>query len=143
MRRLELDENCVFCKIVSGQIPSTKIYEDENSLAFLDINPATNGHSLVISKKHYATLLDIPGAELEELILAVQKTGAATMKATKADGFNVLQNNGAVSGQVIHHLHFHIVPRFKNDSLNLSLGGKKAGQAELAEWQKRIKKHLK
>lgn len=138
-----MDENCIFCKIVSGQIPSTKIYEDENSLAFLDISPAANGHSLVISKKHYATLLDIPSTELKELILAVQKIGAATMKATNAQGFNVLQNNGAVSGQVIRHLHFHVIPRFENDSINLSLGSRKAGQAELAEWQKRIKKHLK
>ncbi|MEK6957841.1 MAG: HIT family protein, partial [archaeon] len=112
-----MDENCIFCKIVSGQIPSTKIYEDENSLAFLDISPAANGHSLVISKKHYATLLDIPSTELKELILAVQKIGAATMKATNAQGFNVLQNNGAVSGQVIRHLHFHVIPRFENDSI--------------------------
>jgi histidine triad (HIT) family protein len=135
-------ENCVFCKIVKGEIPATKLYEDELTLSFLDINPASKGHSLVIPKKHYPTMLDIPEMELAELIKAVQKIGAAAMKATKADGFNIIQNNKEAAGQVVQHLHFHVVPRFKNDGLKLSFGSKLADFNELQKWEKEYKKHL-
>jgi histidine triad (HIT) family protein len=135
-------ENCVFCKIVKGEIPATKLYEDEIALSFLDINPASKGHSLVIPKKHYPTMLDIPEMELAEIIKTVQRIGAAAMKATKADGFNIIQNNKEAAGQVVHHLHFHVVPRFKNDGLKLSFGSKLADFNELQKWEKEYKKHL-
>ena len=137
-----MGEECLFCKIVSGKIPATKLYEDGNTLSFLDVYPSAKGHSLVIPKKHYATLLDIPEAELREVMRVVQKIGAAVMKATNAKGFNVLQNNFEAAWQAIHHMHFHIVPRFENDGLKLSFGGAKAEMEELGEWQKRVQKHL-
>lgn len=132
-------EDCVFCKIIEGKIPSKKIYEDESAIAFLDINPASKGHSLIITKKHHGTLLDTPETELRELMIAIQKVGAAVMKATKADGFNVVQNNGEAAGQVIHHIHFHVVPRFKGDSLKLEFGSRKMEEEELAHWHEQIK----
>ncbi|MCR4335543.1 MAG: HIT family protein [archaeon] len=133
---------CIFCKIGSGEIPAKKIYEDQNTIAFLDIFPSAKGHSLVIPKKHYSTLLDIPEMELKELIQIVQKVGAGIMKATQADGFNILQNNKEAAGQIVPHLHFHIIPRFKDDCLKLSFGSKQGEEKELAHWESQIKKHI-
>lgn len=135
-------EECVFCKLAKGQIPATKVYEDTKTLAFLDIYPSAKGHTLVIPKKHYPTLLEIPELELKELIAVVQKTGAAVMKGTSAQGFNVIQNNKEAAGQVIHHIHFHIIPRTERDGLKFSLGSRKAEQKELEEYQKIIKNKL-
>lgn len=137
-----MEQDCVFCKIVAGNIPAKKIYEDGTTIGFLDIYPASKGHSLVIPKKHYATLLDVPEAQLGEIIRVVQKVGAAAMKATHADGLNVLQNNREAAGQVIHHIHFHIIPRFRGDGLRLSPGSGKAEEHELLEWEKQIRKHM-
>ncbi|HLC92938.1 MAG TPA: HIT family protein [archaeon] len=134
--------NCIFCKIISGQIPSKIVYEDETSIAFLDIYPSAKCHTLVIPKNHHATMLDIPEMELKEIIGVVQKVGAAAMLATKADGFNVVQNNREAAGQVVHHLHFHIIPRFKDDGLKMSLGSRKAEEEELKNWEALIKKHI-
>jgi len=135
-------DNCIFCKISRGKIPAKKIYEDENTIAFLDIYPAAKGHSLVVPKKHYATLLDIPEMELKELMPAVQKIAAAVMKATNAEGFNIVQNNKEAAGQIVHHLHFHIVPRFKDDGLKLAFGSKQGEEEELKEWESKIKEHI-
>ena len=110
-----MGENCIFCKIISNEIPSQKIFEDGNTFAFLDINPASKGHVLVIPKKHYETLVDVPEEELKQLIVSVKKIAQAILKATKASGFNVLQNNGKVAGQLVNHIHFHVIPRFEND----------------------------
>ena|SRR3989344_3823900 len=140
MRKVEAQ--CIFCQIISGQVPSKKLYEDECAFSFLDIYPSSKGHALVVSKNHYATLLDIPEIELKELIRIVQKIGAAVMKATSADGFNVIQNNYEAAGQVIHHLHFHIVPRFKDDGLRLNMGSKKGEEEELAMWMGKISKSI-
>lgn len=137
-----MDPECVFCKIAAGQIPSKTLYEDEFSLAFLDVFPSAKGHCLVIPKKHYHTLLDIPESELSQVCRTMQKIGAAAMKATNAGGFNVLQNNREAAGQVIHHLHFHIIPRFAGDGLKMQMGSRKAEEEELKEWEKQIRRHL-
>ncbi|MCR4368905.1 MAG: HIT family protein [archaeon] len=137
-----MGDECIFCKIVSGEIPAKKIFENEATFAFLDINPSAKGHSLVIPKNHHATMLDIPEAELKDVISTVQKVGAAIMKATNADGFNVLQNNREAAGQVIPHLHFHVIPRTIGDSLKLSFGSQKAEEEELKEYEKRVKEQL-
>ena len=106
-----MKNDCVFCAIAEGEIPSFKVYEDDLVLAYLDINPFSEGHTLVIPKKHYTGLLDTPADVLKEIIVRVQKV-AAHLKATlPCDGFNVLQNNGTAAGQTVPHIHFHIVPR--------------------------------
>ncbi len=137
-----MEPGCIFCKIVERKIPSKTLYEDEFSLAFLDVFPSAKGHSLVIPKKHYPTLLDIPEIELSHVARTLQKIGSAAMKATMADGFNVLQNNREAAGQVIHHLHFHIIPRFSGDGLKMQMGSRKAEEEELREWEKQIRKHI-
>lgn len=110
-------QNCVFCKIVSGQIPSIKLYEDDTVLAFMDIGPISDGHTLVIPKQHYARLDQAPPEVLAQLSRTFPMLTAAVQKAVNADGYNLLCNNGAVAGQVVEHLHFHIIPRSLNDGV--------------------------
>jgi histidine triad (HIT) family protein len=136
-------DECIFCKIVKGEIPSTKLFENENVLSFLDIMPASKGHALVIPKKHYRTLLDVPHEELKEVMEAVQKVAAAIMSSVEsAEGFNVVQSNKEVAGQVIAHVHFHIIPRSTEDNLNFSWEPGKAEQEELAKYAKMVKGKL-
>ncbi len=106
---------CVFCKIVKGEIPCHKIWEDENFLAFLDIEPAGEGHTLVIPKKHFRTLLDVEKEYSSKFIKFLQKVGKILIEKYKSDGFNIVLNNGKSAGQVVEHVHFHILPRKQGD----------------------------
>lgn len=108
--------DCIFCKIVGGEIPSHKIYEDDDVLAFLDINGKTTGHTLVIPKKHCVNILDADTENLSKVILAVKKVANHYVDDLKFTGFNLQVNNGQSAGQEVPHLHFHILPR-GNDSL--------------------------
>ena len=136
-------DECIFCKIVKGEIPSTKLFESESVLSFLDIMPAAKGHALVIPKKHYSTLLDVPHEELKEVMVAVQKVAAAVMSSVEsAEGFNVIQSNNEVAGQVIPHVHFHIIPRGKEDNLSFAWEPGKAEQEELAKYAEMVKGKL-
>ena len=129
---------CVFCRIVEGEIQSRKLYEDDRTLAFLDIMPASEGHALVIPKGHYETLLDISKEELKKLIVAVREVAKAVIQSTNATGFNVLQSNKAIAGQVVPHVHFHIIPRYEGDGLHFHWPHKSAGDDELTAMQKKI-----
>ncbi|WP_423792592.1 HIT family protein [Methanocaldococcus indicus] len=102
---------CIFCKIVNGEIPAKVVYEDDYVLAFLDINPRSKGHTLVIPKKHYEKFEDIPDEELQKLILGVKKTLNILKKLGFSD-YNIVNNNGKLAGQEVNHVHFHIIPRF-------------------------------
>jgi len=113
------DENCVFCKIIEGKIPCSKIYEDENVFAFLDINPVNKGHALVVPKEHYEKLEDVPDEILKELMKAIKHIGKAVLKGTNTHAYNLGLNNGREAGQVVMHAHFHIMPRFKDDGKEL------------------------
>lgn len=113
------DPNCIFCKIVAGEIPCAKIYESDTVIAFLDIAPVNAGHALVLPKAHHVTLMDLPrelGGDLTEALSAV---GKAVMEATGAEGLNLMQNNYEAAGQLVHHVHFHLIPRYLNDGLRL------------------------
>lgn len=107
-----MKNNCIFCAIAAGEIPSFKIYEDDMCLAYLDINPFSEGHTLVIPKSHSEGLLDTPCETLSALIKRVKKVASHITSTLNADGFNILQNNGEAAGQTVKHIHFHIVPRF-------------------------------
>ena len=107
--------DCIFCKIIAREIPSARVYEDESKLAFMDIGPIRPGHVLLIPKKHYARLTDMSADEAADLAGALPKLGRAVVAATGADGFNVHQTNGACAGQVVPHVHIHIIPRHDND----------------------------
>ncbi|MGE4552775.1 MAG: HIT family protein [Desulfovibrionaceae bacterium] len=113
------DPDCIFCKIIAGEIPCAKILETENFLAFLDIAPVRPGHTLVVSKGHYPTLFDLPAGLGTELTQALQAVSRAVMDGTGADGFNVGMNNFKAAGQLVHHAHIHVIPRVENDGLEL------------------------
>ncbi len=106
---------CIFCRIVAGEIPATVVYEDELTLAFLDIAPLIKGHTLVIPKAHFEHIGGIPPALLGACMNTAQRIAAAQVAVLDADGVNLHQANGAAAGQVVPHLHFHVVPRFAND----------------------------
>jgi histidine triad (HIT) family protein len=112
-----MKNNCVFCAIAAGEIPSFKVYEDDLVLAMLDIGPFSFGHTLVIPKVHSEGLLDTDDATLAAVVSRVKKVAAHLKAALPCDGFNILQNNGEAAGQTVKHLHFHIVPRRAGDAL--------------------------
>jgi len=134
-------ENCIFCKIAKNELPSYKIYEDGQFLSFLDVNPVKPGHALVISKKHYKNFSDTPNEVLGKMMDVINKVSKAVMKATNAPAFNLMLNNGAVAGQIIYHVHFHIIPRHEDDNLIL-WPGKKYNDGEAENLLKKIKENL-
>jgi histidine triad (HIT) family protein len=107
--------DCIFCKIIAGEIPSHKVYEDDAALAFLDINPAQRGHTLVIPKQHAADLLAMPVDALQAVARATQHVAQQLQHVVQPDGVNVVQSNGAAAGQTVFHYHVHLIPRFTND----------------------------
>ncbi len=109
--------SCIFCKISAGEIPTAKIYEDEVVLAFLDIGPISDGHTLVMPKQHFETLHDCPSEVLGQVCSRLSKIAGAVAKAMNSEGYNVLCNNGRAAGQVVEHLHFHIIPRNTGDGV--------------------------
>lgn len=117
-----MKNGCVFCAIAAGEIPSFKIYEDGETVAFLDINPFSQGHTLVIPKEHYRCLAETPDEVLSTLLSRVKKIASHIAGALPCDGFNILQNNGAAAGQTVGHIHFHIVPRMDGSSLSFESG---------------------
>ncbi|OGE90458.1 MAG: hypothetical protein A2722_03030 [Candidatus Doudnabacteria bacterium RIFCSPHIGHO2_01_FULL_50_11] len=123
--------DCIFCKIISGHLPAHKVYEDEKILAFLDINPVNPGHTLVVPKRHFESMIDADDGTLSELTRIAKRLGGAMMKGLDAQGFNLGVNNGAAAGQVVFHVHYHLIPRMHSD--NLQPWGKRtygAGEAE-------------
>lgn len=130
----------LFLKIISGEIPAEKIYEDEHSYAFLTIEPNTIGHSVVVPKVHSKDILDIDDESLKNLIVSVKKVSEILKRTLNADGINVHQNNGAVSGQAVWHTHFHVIPRYSTDGLKHWVVSHPS-QAELHEIAENIRKN--
>lgn len=110
-------DGCIFCKILKGEIPCAKVYEDDRVMAFLDIMPINKGHTLVVPKKHSANMLEDSVEDLYAIIHAVKKIAPAVIKSVDADGFNLGVNTKEAAGQVVMHTHFHIIPRFSDDGL--------------------------
>ena len=110
-------DDCIFCKMVAGQIPVTKIYEDQAVLAFLDIGPISDGHTLVIPKQHFEKLHECPAELLGQVFSRLGKIAGAIAAAMNSEGYNLLCNNGRAAGQLVEHLHFHIIPRNTADGL--------------------------
>ncbi|OGG58140.1 hypothetical protein A2853_01330 [Candidatus Kaiserbacteria bacterium RIFCSPHIGHO2_01_FULL_55_17] len=111
--------DCIFCKIIQGGLPSYKVYEDENVLAFLDIHPVSAGHTLVVPKKHSNNIFDISPEDWHAVTEVVRVLAIAIEKGVSADGVNVAMNNREHAGQIVPHPHVHIIPRFKGDGLKL------------------------
>lgn len=109
-------DDCLFCKIIKKEIPSTRIYEDNDVIAFLDIFPFTKGHTVVVPVKHYETFLDFPDDMMEKYFSVVKKLTGRIKTALNAEGINIVQNNFKAAGQVVFHMHYHIIPRWSNDN---------------------------
>ena len=133
--------DCIFCKIIAGEIPSYKVYEDDGALAFLDIAPVNYGHILVVPKKHFVNMEDIPEDELCKIIKAVKKIGKALKDGLGVIGYNVQVNNDPIAGQIVPHIHFHVIPRNEGDGLKLWPQGK-YGECEAEEVLEKIKSNL-
>lgn len=133
---------CIFCKIAEGSIPSRLIYSDDHCIAFLDIAPLAPGHTLVVPRQHVTNLLDCPADAFAAVTRSLPRIGTAVLAATGATGLNLLQNSGASSGQVVMHLHFHLIPRREGDGLGYrwNAGTYAAGEAEAL--QDRIARQL-
>lgn len=111
--------DCVFCKIAEGEIPSATIYEDKDFRVVLDIGPASFGHALVLPKRHYANIYELPEEIVSSAFVLAKKTAVAIKEGLHADGMNILQNNGEQAGQSVFHFHIHVIPRYQGDQVGL------------------------
>jgi len=113
-------QECIFCKIAKGDIPAKKVFEDNETVAFLDINPANPGHSLVMPKKHSENIFDVAEGDLHKAMSVVKDIATKLKDNMNASGINVVQNNGRPAGQLVSHIHFHVIPRFPEDNVIIS-----------------------
>lgn len=108
-------EDCIFCKIANGEIPSKTLYEDGEFRVILDLGPAAKGHALILPKDHYANLFEIPEEKAAKAMVLAKKMATQMKDRLNADGFNLVQNNGEIAGQTVFHFHMHLIPRYEND----------------------------
>ena len=137
-----IDGNCIFCKIVAGQIPCFKLHEDETTIAFMDINPVNPGHALAVAKGHWPTVDVIPADVLGNVARTAQRIARAVFKELKPNGVNLLQANGEGAGQSVPHLHIHIMPRRANDGVVLNWEPRAGDMKEIESVYKRLKAAL-
>lgn len=139
---LPIDESCIFCKIVAGQLPCFKLFEDEATIAFMDINPVNPGHALAVAKGHWPTIDVIPPEVLAAVARTAQRIAKAAMATLEPNGVNLLQSNGVGAGQSVPHLHVHILPRFQGDQVKLNWTYKPGDKAEIEAICGRLKAAL-
>lgn len=130
---------CVFCKIVSGDIPSYKIYEDESYIAILDISQATIGHTLVIPKKHYENIFDLDEIVTKQIFDVVVRVANKLKEKLNIDDLNIINNNGLLAGQTINHFHIHLLPRYQNDQLVIEFSKNNLSKDEFTSLLNQIK----
>ncbi|MHA1283737.1 MAG: HIT family protein [Promethearchaeota archaeon] len=134
------DKNCIFCKIIDKEIPAKIVFENDKIVAFLDIFPISKGHTIVVPKKHFQNLEEIPENDLCELIKIVKRLAIEIRRKLNIEGYNLLQNNFEAAGQVINHIHFHIIPRNKNDEkFKLKIPRNQATEEELNSIMQQLK----
>lgn len=112
-----MQNNCIFCKIIAGEIPSAIVYEDEDFKAIMDISPAAKGHTIILSKRHYANLFELGDETAARALLVARKIAKAIQEELHCDGMNLLQNNGEAAGQTVFHFHMHLIPRYYKDQV--------------------------
>lgn len=139
---MQADQDCIFCKIVAGEIPCFKLYEDSATLSFMDINPANEGHALVIPKEHWQNVYVIPDGQFAAVAITVKKIAQAIASALSPDGVNVVQANGEGAAQSVQHFHMHVLPRALGDGLKLNWGLKPGDMERIKTISERIKAAL-
>ena len=132
------DDNCIFCKIANGEIPSKTLFEDDEFRVILDLGPAAKGHALILPKSHYANLYELSEETASKVMLLAKKMAMQMTDKLKCDGFNLVQNNGEVAGQTVFHFHMHLIPRYKNDNQTIGWKPGEPSQEELEEIRAQI-----
>ena len=127
------DQNCIFCKIANGDIPSATLYEDNDFRVILDLGPAAKGHALILPKEHFANLYELPDEIAAKALVLAKKMASKLTEILKCDGFNVVQNNGVCAGQTVFHFHIHLIPRYENDHVGLGWTPGKLKEEDKAE----------
>ena len=135
-------QDCIFCRIISGEIPSTTIYENSKFKVIMDIAPANKGHVLILPKEHYDNIYDIDTATAGELFELAAMTARALKSVLGCDGMNILQNNGTVAGQTVFHFHMHIIPRFEADTVNIGWKELSYEDGEMEQLREAIRKEM-
>jgi hypothetical protein len=132
------DENCIFCKLANGDIPTATVYEDEYLRAIMDAAPANKGHIIILPKSHAANIYEIEDEYVSRAFVLAKKLAVALKKLTGCDGVNILQNNGGAAGQTVFHFHVHVIPRFKNDDCTIVWKPTSYEDGEASEVAKKI-----
>ncbi len=127
------DDNCIFCKIANGEIPSRTLYEDEDFRVIMDMAPATKGHSLIMPKNHYKNIYEIADDTAAKVFPLAKKMATLMTEKLGADGFNIVQNNNEVAGQTVFHFHVHLIPRYNDDNQSLVMKPQEMTDAQLDE----------
>jgi histidine triad (HIT) family protein len=125
-----MQNDCIFCRIIAGEIPSATVYEDEDFKAILDISPAAKGHTIILSKKHFANLYEMDDETASKALKVARKVAAAINEEFNCDGLNLLQNNGEAAGQTVFHFHVHLIPRYNKDTVDMMWDHKKYEEGE-------------
>lgn len=126
-------DDCIFCKIANGEIPSNTLYEDEKFRVILDLGPAAKGHALILPKDHYANLYELPDETASQVMILAKKEATVMTERLQCDGFNLMQNNGETAGQTVFHFHMHLIPRYQNDGQKINWTPLAPSKEELAE----------
>lgn len=126
-------EDCIFCKIANGEIPSKTLYEDDDFRVILDLGPATKGHALILPKEHYANLYELPDELAAKVMKLAKKMALRMTDKLGCDGFNLVQNNGEIAGQTVFHFHLHLIPRYEDDRQKIGWNPGSPSQEELEE----------
>jgi len=132
------NKDCVFCKIARGEIDSKKIYEDGDAVAFLDINPSTPGHALVVPKIHYESIFSIDEITLRRTVGVVKKVADKMRRELNVEGVSIVQNNGRLAGQIVDHIHFHLIPRYPDDNFKIHYPKRDVPEDELDKMQAKL-----
>lgn len=133
-----VQDNCIFCKIANGEIPSKTLYEDEDFRVILDLGPATKGHALILPKDHAANLYELSDETASKTMVLAKKMAIRMTKKLECDGFNLVQNNGETAGQTVMHFHMHLIPRYKDDGQRILWTPTKPAPEELEEVKNQI-----
>lgn len=136
-------DNCIFCKIIKKEIPGVTVYEDESFLGIMDISPANKGHVILLAKNHVADVFELDEQTASRAMIVVTKVAKALKEELNCDGINVLQNNGTVAGQTVFHYHIHIIPRYKDDAVNIAWEYQNYEEGEAKKLSESIKRRIK
>ena len=135
-------DDCIFCKIANGEIPSKTLYEDEDFRVILDLGPATRGHALILPKEHADNLYELPEDTAAKTFVLAKKMATKMAEKLQCDGLNIVQNNGEIAGQTVFHFHLHLIPRYEGDNVTVGWEQSESNPAELQELAKEIRRKI-